>query len=247
MSRSFRLSHVAAIATLAAAGVSSHAATVSVTVAGTSNPYLAGMPDGSTTGSDQAPAQSPVQVPGSLAGGALTFTNAAGGVSRAPGCVGACNPIDGNEFWDHSYGAVHGISDMRAPIESLVGVFLDASQPDSSAAPSALDFQTLGLDFLNLAPELKQVFFIGDGLTSANVVQQFAVPTGATRLYLAVWDGYGWYNNSGAITIDVNGVQLDAGTVPEPSTAALLALGVGAILALRRRTRLQDCLLQAAH
>ena len=62
-----------------------------------------------------------------------------------------------------------------------------------------------------------------------------------------MWDGYGWYNNSGAITIDVNGVQVDAGTVPEPSTAALLALGVGAILALRRRTRLQDCLLQAAH
>ena len=217
-----------------------HAGTVSVTVAGTSNPYLAGMPNGSTAGSDQAPNQSPVRVPGTLAGGTLTFTNASGGVDRSPGCVGACNPIDGNEFWNHSDGAVNGISDMRAPIESLVGVFLGTSQPDSSPAPGTLNFETLGLDFLSLAPELKQVFFIGDGHTDANVVQQFLVPDGATRLYLAVWDGFGWFNNSGAITVDVNGMQGDVAAVPEPSTAALIALGIGAIVALRRRTEQQD-------
>jgi len=30
---------------------------------------------------------------------------------------------------------------------------------------------------------LKQVFFIGDGLTSGGVQQQFIVPTGATRYF----------------------------------------------------------------
>ena len=55
-----------------------NAATV---VPGDSNPYLAGMPDGSTDGSDRAPGQSPVFVTGlNLSLGAqLTFTNAVGG------------------------------------------------------------------------------------------------------------------------------------------------------------------------
>lgn len=41
-----------------------------------------------------------------------------------------------------------------------------ARRPDTTPAPSGLDFGTLGLDFAILAPELKQPFFLGDGRTT---------------------------------------------------------------------------------
>ena len=45
------------------------------------------------------------------------------------------------------------------------------------------------------------MFFIGDGRTGtgSGQRQKFIVPKGATRLFLAVSDGSGWYNNSGEI------------------------------------------------
>ncbi len=173
---------------------------VPASVPGTSDPWLAGMPPGSTASSgDTAPAHSPVGVLGLDLGlgGFLTFTGATGGVSNAGGCPPGCSPIDGGGFFNHGAGAENGISDVRAPLNALVGVFLDASQPDSSPAPGALNFQTLGLDLLALSPELQQVFFIGDGLTSASAVQQFEIPSGATRLFLGTMDGFGWFNNTG--------------------------------------------------
>jgi hypothetical protein len=213
------------------------ASATTVIVPGHSDPYLSGMPDGSSNGSDTAPDQSPVLVSGItlVAGGALTFTNAVGGTSRGGGCAlaapyGGCDAIDGAEFFSHSGGNTNGIAGVRAPISALVGVFLGADQPSLTAAPANLDFQALGLDFASLSPELKQVFFIGDGLTATAEVQTFYVPTGATRLYLGTMDGYGWYNNSGAITVDVS-------AVPEPGTLALMGLGVAALGAVARRRR----------
>ena len=62
------------------------AQTVSVTVPGTSDPWLAGMPAGSTASSgDIAPAESPVEVLGlTLAPGGLFKISAAGGVANDP-------------------------------------------------------------------------------------------------------------------------------------------------------------------
>jgi hypothetical protein len=37
---------------------------------------------------------------------------------------------------------------------------------------------------------------IGTGSTSGGVTQQFLVPPGATRMYVGIWDGYQYYNNS---------------------------------------------------
>ncbi len=72
---------------------------------------------------------------------------------------------------------------------ALVGVFLGAAQPSSQ--PARLDFSTaaIGEDFTALSPALGQVFFIGDGLTSSGIEQQFFVPAGATRLFLGFADG----------------------------------------------------------
>jgi len=198
------------------------------------------MPNGSTaSGSDTAPLHSPIQVAGLNLelGSILTFGNATGGVSNGGGCPPACAAIDGAGFTSHSAGPQNGISNITAPISSLLGLFLDDAPPNLSAAAGALNFQTLGLDFLSLSPLLKQVFFIGDGETSAADTQQFIIPTGATRLFLGTMDGFGWFNNTGAINVDVTllNAQIPNG-IPEPGTLALLAIPMtGLHLARKRR------------
>jgi hypothetical protein len=92
----------------------------------------------------------------------------------------------------------------------LVGVFLGSDEPTNPAPPS-LDFRAsgLGTSFVQLSPTLGQTFYIGDGLTGtgSGIVQQFNVPTNATRLFLGVADAYsyhgdpGYYgDNGGAVT-----------------------------------------------
>ena len=91
--------------------------------------------------------------------------------------------------------------------------------------PAGLDFSSTGnvpggVNYTSLAPELQQVFFIGDGLTSGGVSQTITVPAGATRLFLATMDGFGWYNNTGSFQVQVTlptstGVPIQAqATVP---------------------------------
>ena len=94
----------------------------------------------------------------------------------------------------------------------MVGLFLGPDQPDEFDAPETLDFSEDGnvlggLNYLTLAPELQQLFFIGDGQTDEGVQQEITVPEGATRLYLGTTDGYGWYNNSGFFDVRVTELQ----------------------------------------
>jgi hypothetical protein len=204
------------------------------TVPGTSDPWLAGTSDGTPASyQDTAPDQSPVLFSefALTAGSWLTFS-ARGSVDFCSGCTNPASTPDGGYMISHAPGAENGISDIVAPVNSLVGVFFGASVLGS--APGALDFGTTGLgtDFSSLSPELQQVFFIGDGLTGTGSggVQQFLVPTGATRLYLGTMDGFGWWNNTGSLDVSVN-----VAAVPEPETYAMLMAGLGLIGALRRR------------
>jgi len=193
----------------------SSTSSVNFSVPGSTNPYLAGMPAGTTTGGDEAGdptstdssvrKQSPVLVTGLKItdGASLTFS-AAGSVSFVGGSP--TDATDGGGFF--SRGAENGIAGSNAPLDTLVGVFLDDSQPDGTTAPDSLDFSdsgnvTDGTSYATLSPALKQVFFIGDGLTSSGGVQQIIVPTGAKRLYLATTDGTGWYNNSGSFSVHI--------------------------------------------
>ena len=177
----------------------------SETVPGSSNPYLAGMPNGSTCCSgDSAPGQSPVLVTTVVVspGSSLTFT-VTGSVSFAGGTPS--DPPDGG--FTFSTVSSNGISGATWPVDALVGVFLDASQPDLSAAPAALDFSGTGIgtSFTTLSPALKQAFFIGDGLTGTGTGSQqtFIVPAGATRLFLGTSDGVGWFNNTGSFAVTI--------------------------------------------
>jgi len=215
-------------------------ASVQLTVRGTSNPYLAGMPDGSTCCiTDSAPGQSPVEVPGGVAGGqVLTFTGVSGSVANGPACAPndrecSTNGPDGGSFFvsqqSHQAGtdSSNGIARMNAPLNALVGVFLDGNQPNSSGAPGGLDFSGAGLGtgFTTLSPGLKQPFFIGDGLTGSGSGDQqtFVVPGGATRLFLGTVDGTGWANNQGAFDVTVNGVNGTGGSAGPLASAVLPA------------------------
>lgn len=113
------------------------------------------------------------------------------------------------QFVSHDDGYRNGISDVIAPYDSLIGVFLEDGRTDGSKAPKLLDFKRLGLNFTSLAPELRQIFFIGTGATQDGLSRRYLVPKGATRLYLGIMDSYQWNNNSGSFAVIVNVERAD--------------------------------------
>jgi hypothetical protein len=127
MNPSWLFSLLASAAALAQAPVPFR---LSVTVPATSNPYLAGMPDGAIAiNGKRAPQQSPVLI--KLPPGAKEVTFAAsGGVDHQPGCPTHCDSPDGGPILtEHLRGAEHGISDVSAPFNALIGLFLSDDAP----------------------------------------------------------------------------------------------------------------------
>jgi len=234
-----QIASVAVVAALAAGSLIPGQATASFIVNGSANPNLAGRADGYTCcNGDAAPAQSPAEATGLsfAAGDTLQFT-VSGRVSYTPSVPPGNNP-DGDQAGSMTnYG--DGISaPLNVRFNALYGVFLTDVSPTGQTTPAQLNFST-GLDFLHLAPDIGQVFFIGDGLTSdtnandySGARQSFSVPGGATRLFLGTGDGFGWYNNSGQFSVDI---AVLAQSVPEPAALGLLGFGLAGLGLSRRR------------
>src|SRR5262249_52751115 len=124
----------------------------------------------------------------------------------------------------------------------LIGVFLDDREPDLTPAPPGLDFSAgaLGMHFLTLSPGLRQVFYIGDGLTGngSGDVQRFIAPPRATRLFLGAVDLHNWGDNTGSFRIGANG---HGGTADAPEPGSMALVGLGAALILLSRAARQRC------
>jgi len=159
---------------------------------------------------------------------------AIGGISFFNGFGAPLYGPSGNGLSGSNLASLDGISGYIGPQGPLVGVFLDNTIPSSGPAPVTLDFSAsdVGIDFLSLAPQLDQVFYIGDGVTSGGDFQTFIAPTGATRLFLGIPDGFGFVGLPGAyddndgsyrIRIGVNEVPIN---ISEPTSIVLISLGL---------------------
>lgn len=222
-------------AALLATSNSTNAGVVVVNVNGNNNPFLAGAPDGATALGDSAPEQSPtLALTGFDTTQALTFS-AIGGFNFGGGdpIASADGQGDGTDNMSAENLGISGPIGIR--FDALVGVFLDDSVP-SGMAPASLNS---GIASTSLSPGLRQIFWIGDGLTGTGTgdVQQFFAPIGATRLFLGATDGFGWFNNSGVsqVTISFTAVPDQPSTVPEPASLCVFGLGLACVLGMRSR------------
>jgi hypothetical protein len=170
--------------------------------------------------------------------GGVSFFNGVGAPFFGP----SGNGVDGSNLLSLS-----GISGYKGPQGPLTGVFLDDSIPNSGSAPATLDFTAAGLgtNFTTLSPQLGQIFYIGDGITSGGDFQTFIAPSSATRLFLGIPDGFSFVGAPGAyddndgsyqVRIGVNQVPTDPESVPEPvSTVGVLVSSLLGALSWKSR------------
>lgn len=182
--------------------------------------------DANVYGAGHAAVPSDGILPPSIAGleGGMTVQVSvlAGQTSCASGQIPFLPPDGGNCLGNGStdIAASGGISGYTDNVQMpLVGVFLTDAEP-VDPAPAGANWGTEH-NRLSYSPPLRQVFFIGDGVTGTTP-QTFVAPAGATRLFIGYADGaaflgppsfYG--DNGGGATIDVevsNG--LDFGDAP---------------------------------
>jgi hypothetical protein len=135
----------------------------------------------------------------------------------APSYTGSGNPSSPTD----ASGSENYISNINAPINSMIGVFLNGSSNQGSGAvpqqltgsnmPPGLDFSSqTARDYTTIDPQVQQSFYVGTGLTSTNQTQSIVVPANAGRLYMGTMDGQEWSNNAGTFkaTISQSRVQL---------------------------------------
>lgn len=247
--------------TLSTLAASANAAVFSVTVDGTDAIFLAGRTDivvpdpalpwggsaGLTRHSGATPEEAkethPSYIP--VVGGDIVKVAdpAIGGVNFFNGSAGGLFGPSGNSTASSSsISSLGGISGYIGTQGALTGVFLDAAIP-LGPAPATLDFGAIGLDFLKLTPAIGQIFYIGDGVTSGGILQEFEAPTGATRLFLGIPDGFsftgppGAYDdNDGSYRVNIGVNETPTTSVPDSgSTFALLGMGIGLAFFIRRR------------
>ena len=214
----------------AIAMVNSRSASTYVNAQG--NPWLSGMPNGSVSksfrtnagdwdyaGAGANLASSPATIglgSVSITPGSTIMFDAVTGASNFSGGSTSGNADGDNtkivtlgspSFNDYTYfnSPMNGMSNIKAPINSMMAIFLDDNVPTSGSAPSPLDFSTASSrDYTSLSPQLKQVFFVGDGRNSSGEAQQIIVPPSATRMFIGSMDGWQWNNNYGGYTATIN-------------------------------------------
>jgi Flp pilus assembly protein TadG len=190
-----------------------------------STDYSSGEPYGSPVGySVQPGAVVQISVPDNSSNEALNsgylqgdsgsyYANGSQGGSYAIYSDDAANPSD-PEGTQTTSGSEHGISNIEAPLNSLIGVFLDSaastSGADTETPGTGLDFSSqTERDYTMLSPTLNQSFYAGDGQTSSSVQQTIVVPANASKLFLGTMDGHEWSNNVGGYNATITQFQIE--------------------------------------
>lgn len=178
------------------------------------------------------------------AGANNSFHFSVSGMSNC--CSGAPDTLPDGAGGSTNVQGMNGLSSAVGNSQlGLLGVFTSEVDPFGGSAPAALVWNANNP--LSSSPLLNQVFYIGDGLSgylnAGGSPLSFLAPTGATRLYLGVADGWGfggpsgyYYDNVGKYTVGV-GLAAQQNEVPEPASLGLLGLGMAGLLAARRRAR----------
>lgn len=168
-----------------------------VQVDATANVFAAGL-DSTDPAGGGAP---PVQIDLGAAGPGRTITFSVSG--PAVSCCGFAGPhgADGGYNLSTHIAFDGGVSGIVHDTKNLflLGVFLDEDAPIPGAAPPDLRYTDAAIvpegalsdHEAAFAPQLRQTFFVGDGRTGdgAGAAQVFAIPDGATRLFLGFADG----------------------------------------------------------
>lgn len=168
--------------------------------------------------------------------GGVSFFNGFGAPFFGPG---------GNGLAGSNLAPLDGISGYLGPQGPLVGVFLDGSIPNGSSPPPTIDFTSagIGIDFLTLAPDLGQIFYIGDGVTSGGDFQSFEAPTGATRVFFGIPDGFGFVglpgaydDNDGSYRINI-GINETPSAIPVPAAVWLFGTALFGLIGFTKRKK----------
>ncbi|WP_422012044.1 hypothetical protein [Roseateles sp.] len=127
------------------------------------------------------------------AGTGRSVTFAASGLAGWGGSID--NGPDGGGFSGYTnIPSVGPISGFSGPLSGgLVGVFIEAGDISGLAAPGNLTYSSAAdYGLASYAPGLRQVFFIGDGLTGtgSGATQVFHIPDGAGMLVLGIADAF---------------------------------------------------------
>ena len=146
-------------------------------------------------------------------------------------------PDGGNFASSTNIPSVGPISGYNGPLSGqLVGVFIEAGDISGFSAPGSMSYPDLAsYSAASYAPDLRQVFFIGDGKTGtgSGSTQAFYVPDGAAYLVLGIADAYGFNASAGYYDDNVGGYETSYVIVPAPGVASLGLVGLAA--ARRRR------------
>lgn len=168
-------------------------------VPGSANVWLAGLPGGTARNTDSAPGASPVEITAGITPGQDVIFTVTGGTHNGPPEGPITTGPDGST--DATHLTENSIAELKAPLNSLVGVFLTGSEPAGSSLPYQ-DFNVpANREYDHITPGIQQPFFIGDGRTSDDVVQRVRIPAGATRLFLGSLDEYDNATNSGSFEV----------------------------------------------
>lgn len=113
------------------------------------------------------------------AGRVMRVLDSAGAVTYSDSATSM--PTDGMDFGDIRWGSWNALAGPATNrMGQTLGVFLDDTLP--ATAPPPLDCGDLEPG--GLAPEIGQIFCLGDGLSAFNERQTFFVPDAATRLFV---------------------------------------------------------------